>query len=176
MAFTVPNAIKPGLTSWSMNSYTGQNEFMDIELSVLRRPIGERLWFPFGNGESDNGFTGQWWRDPVYPDSEMIFLQARSGGAEIARIELNPSPSVNHYQGVPSLGPRVLEISFYEVHNRSRLSGVGTELIRFLVGLYPNHRLVAFSEEADGFWASLGWREYAHPKGFPAYRPLFVQP
>jgi hypothetical protein len=34
---------------------------------------------------------------------------------------------------------------------------------------------VVFSEEADGFWASLGWERYDYPEE-PGYRALFIQP
>jgi hypothetical protein len=32
------------------------------------------------------------------------------------------------------------------------------------------------SEEADDFWASLGWDRYDHREGPTRYRPLFVAP
>jgi hypothetical protein len=41
---------------------------------------------------------------------------------------------------------------------------------------HPERRLLAFSEEADDFWASLGWTRYDHPEGPRSYRLLFMQP
>jgi len=37
-------------------------------------------------------------------------------------------------------------------------------------------RLFAYSEEAHGFWASLGWDRFDHPEGPQFHRPLFIQP
>ncbi|OFJ51171.1 hypothetical protein BEL07_24200 [Mycolicibacterium grossiae] len=37
----------------------------------------------------------------------------------------------------------------------------------------PDRTLIAYSEGADRFWASLGWESFEHPAG--GYRTLFVQ-
>ena len=97
-------------------------------------------------------------RTPVYP-TPMQLLRAFEDGSEIARIELNPSFSIDHYANVPASGPDVVEISFFEVHDRHRYRGIGTMAIGLMQALFPHRRFVAFSEDADGFWASLGWSQ-----------------
>lgn len=154
---------------------------MNLELHHIHRPTGERLSFPFGQQTQSNGFNEQWWsRDPVYPDSERIYLQATMNEVEVARIELNPSFSIQHYADTPTLGDKGLEIAFFEVHEHHRCSStrIGTRIIKLLTELYPHHRFAAFSEQADGFWASLGWREHLHanPEEIHFYRPLYIQP
>jgi hypothetical protein len=49
-------------------------------------------------------------------------------------------------------------------------------MVKELERRFPNRRLLAFSEEADGFWTSLGWERFDHPDGPRFYRPLFIQP
>lgn len=42
--------------------------------------------------------------------------------------------------------------------------------------MHPDRQLIAYSEDADAFWDSLGWDRFAHPEGPKFHRPLFVQP
>ena len=156
-----------------------KNGSMSFELVTINRPLIERIWFPFSYAEAGLGFTQQWWyRTPVYPDSNATFLRAFEDGSEIARIELNPSFSIDHYANVPALGSDAVEISFFEVHDRHRYRGIGTMAIGLMQDLFPHRRFVAFSEDADGFWASLGWSQYLHadPEEARFFRPLFIQP
>jgi ribosomal protein S18 acetylase RimI-like enzyme len=74
-----------------------------------------------------------------------------------------------------ALESNALEIQFIEVANECRRQGIGTEIVRELAATHPNRTLVAFSEQADEFWASLGWRRYDHPKEPRFHRPLFIQ-
>jgi ribosomal protein S18 acetylase RimI-like enzyme len=95
---------------------------------------------------------------------------------EVARVELYDHVETSHYIGAPSLGAEALEIQFIEVATDCRRQGVATDVVRRLMAAHPDRRLVAFSEEADEFWVSLGWDRYDHPDGPRLYRPLFVQP
>jgi GNAT superfamily N-acetyltransferase len=54
--------------------------------------------------------------------------------------------------------------------------GIGTAVIRALIAEYPDRRLVAFSEDADQFWASLGWARFVNADSSEVFRPLFIQP
>ena len=68
-----------------------------------------------------------------------------------------------------------LEIQFIEVSKDFRREGIGTLIVRQLEAHHRDRTLVAFSEAADDFWESLGWRRYDHPTEARFYRPLFVQ-
>jgi hypothetical protein len=83
---------------------------------------------------------------------------------------------IEHYAGTPSLGERALEIQFIEVKDEQSRLGIGTEVVESLIALHPNRRMVAFSEGADGFWSSLGWKRHEHATEPQFYRPLFIQP
>jgi len=52
----------------------------------------------------------------------------------------------------------------------------GVEVARRLVESYPNRRFLALSEDADEFWATLGWNRYDYHDGPHQYRPLFIAP
>src|SRR6185437_15518000 len=87
-----------------------------------------------------------------------FFLRVVEKDDEVARVHLENEVEVDHYADVPSLGASALAIQFIEVHNNHRLRGIGHGVIDLLQNRYPDRRLVAFSEGADGFWSSLGWR------------------
>jgi GNAT superfamily N-acetyltransferase len=152
---------------------------MNLVFDQLKRPAGERLWFPFEFDEAAEGFTPEWWHHgPVYPESDSTFFRVLNDSKEVARVELDDEVGIEHYAGVPALGPIALEIQFIEVHIEHRGRGIGRAVVDQLADLHPGRRLVAFSEDADDFWSSLGWRRYLHadPRQAPHYRPLFIQP
>ncbi len=152
---------------------------MTLKIVEVLKPADERLWFPFGDSLIMNdGFRHEWWNNgPVSSLSDAIFFKALEEGREVARIELSPLGNIDHYPTVDSvLGPNPIKISFFEVHHQCRGKGIGTSVIRLLEDFYPQARLVAFSENADKFWASLGWEKHLHPEGMPAYQPLFIRP
>jgi hypothetical protein len=152
---------------------------MSLTLVELERPVGERFWFPFTHEEAGLGFNNQWWyRRLVYRHSKSIFLRVLENNDEVARVHLDNEVGIDHYADVPPLGATALEIQFIEVHNNPRGRGIGHAVIELLHNRYPDRRLVAFSEGADGFWSSLGWRRHLHanPKEASYFRPLFIQP
>lgn len=67
-----------------------------------------------------------------------------------------------------------LEIAFIEVAPAECGRGIGTQAVRALEQRHRDRQLLAYSEEADGFWASLGWEPFHHPDG--DWRTLFIQP
>ncbi|MFD0575248.1 N-acetyltransferase [Dactylosporangium darangshiense] len=152
---------------------------MSLTLIELDRPPGERFWLPFTYEEAGLGFNHGWWYGrPVYPHSQRIILRVLDNLDEVARVELDDEVGIDHYAEVPPLGATALEIQFIEVHNDHRGRGIGRAVIGLLRSRYPDRRLVAFSEGADGFWSSLGWRRHLHanPDDALRFRPLFIQP
>jgi len=69
-----------------------------------------------------------------------------------------------------------LEIQLIEVSGTHCRRGIGTAVVRAVAATHPTRRLVAFSEEADAFWASLGWDRFQHETEPKYWRSLFVQP
>lgn len=121
----------------------------------------------------------QWWDDVrYYYVSEPWFVQVLEDGVEVARVELDDPGGINpEYTGVPDLGGERLEIQLIEVATAVRSRGVGTRVVEGLAGLHRDRRLFAYSEEADEFWASLGWSRFDHRDGQPQFhRALFIQP
>jgi GNAT superfamily N-acetyltransferase len=152
---------------------------MRLTLAELDRPVGERFWFPFTYDEAGRGFNHQWWYShPVYPDSRSIFLRVLENDTEVARVHLADEVDISHYADVPPLGATALKIHLIEVHDDHRGRGIGRAVIDLLHNRYPDRRLVAFSEGADGFWSSLGWRRHLHadPEEALNFQPLFIQP
>ncbi len=156
-----------------------QNHGVSLTLVELERPEGERHWFPFTDEEAGLGFTPQWWyKNPVSPGSQHVFLRFVENDIEVARVELDNEVRIDRYADVPALGATALEIQFIEVHRDHRRRGIGHAVIGLLHHRYPDRRLVAFSHGVDGFWLSLGWRRHLHanPDDAPFFRPLFIQP
>lgn len=121
----------------------------------------------------------RWWDEPRrYSVSEPWFVQVLEDGVEVARVEFDDPGGINpEYTDVPELGDERLEIQFMEVATAVRNQGVGTRVVQGLAELHHQCRLFAYSEEADEFWASLGWDRFDHRDGQPQFhRALFIQP
>lgn len=80
------------------------------------------------------------------------------------------------YADTPPLRDTALQIELLEVSEEFRLEGIGTEVARYLAEVHPERRLVAFSEGADEFWASLGWRCHKHRTDPERCQLLYIQP
>lgn len=122
----------------------------------------------------------QWWDDVrYYYVSEPWFVQVLEGGVEVARVELDDPGGINpEYTGVPDLAEKErLEIQLIEVATAAGRRGIGTRVVEGLAERHRDRRLFAYSEEADPFWASLGWDRFDHRDGQPQFhRALFIQP
>lgn len=121
----------------------------------------------------------QWWSDVrYYYVTEPWFVQVFEDGSEVARVEFDDPGGINpEYTDVPKLGKERLEIQFIEVAAAASRRGIGTRVVHGLTELYSNRRLFAYSEEADDFWASLGWQRFDHRDGQPQFhRALFIAP
>jgi GNAT superfamily N-acetyltransferase len=146
-----------------------------LKLVEHRRPaaLSRYEWRPY---VEDSTFTHTWWHRQWDLGDRYSLWSVLEDKGEVARIELDEDVYYDHYDGVPPLGPAVLEVDLFEVSSSARLRGIGRAALQLVAEQHPGRRLVAFSEEADAFWAGLGWIKYDHPEGFPSYRPLFVAP
>lgn len=148
--------------------------FVELELVDLCRGGANRYsWRPPFDGalayENEH-----WWDRPIYHDP--WYVQVLENATEVARAELDDPGGINpEYVGVPELGPERLEIQFIEVAAAARGRGIGTRVVRALEERHGDRRLFAYSEQAHGFWASLGWDRFDHPDGEQFHRPLFIQ-
>jgi hypothetical protein len=108
----------------------------------------------------------RWWDEPRhYYVGQPWFVQVLADGDEVARIELDDPGGIHpQYVEVPKLGAERLEIQFIEVAIAARGRNIGTKVVRAIELRHPARRLFAYSEEAHGFWASLGWERFDHPK------------
>lgn len=130
-------------------------------------------WIPF---RLDLRFEPTWWNEPRYLDDTYRYIEVLMNDTEVARIALSEDIGIENYPTAPQLGDEALEIQLIEVSSDYHRQGVGTEVIRLLTEAHPHRRLIAFSEQADDFWTSLGWHRHDHPLGPAFYRPLFIQP
>jgi GNAT superfamily N-acetyltransferase len=151
------------------------NDPPSLHLLERRRIPGDDryAWTPF---ERSDQFAADWWDDPPYLSNDPWYVQALLDGEEAARIELDPEVHIDHYADTPDLAASGLEIVFFEVSAARQRQGIGTAVICALLAQHPDRRFVAFSEEADEFWASLGWDRFLNAESPDVYRPLFIQP
>lgn len=142
--------------------------------AVRRGPSDDRyVWTPF---ELNEEFNEDWWGSPPYLKDDPHYVEGTLDGVEVARVELDHDFRGSKHVGAPRLGASALEIQFLEVAKSHRLRGVGAEVVLQLVERYPHRRFIALSEDADEFWAALGWDRYDYHDGPHQYRPLFVAP
>lgn len=148
---------------------------VDLEIrEIRRRPDESRyVWTPF---EPSDQFNGDWWDQPPYMADDPLYVQVLLDGTEVARVELDEDFSGSRHVGAPTLGHQALEIQSIEVAESHRRQGIGAEVVARLAAAYSGRRLLALSEGADDFWASLGWDRYDYSDGPLKYRPLFIQP
>jgi GNAT superfamily N-acetyltransferase len=148
---------------------------LELKLTEVRRgPADYRYtWTPF---EPNDNFTARWWDTPPIHDDDPWYVDVQRAGKEVARVELDDEVGFAHYARTPQLGPIALEIQFIEVSRAQRRQGIATELVARLAHQHPDRRLVAFSEEADDFWQSLGWERFEHAESPHLFRPLFIAP
>lgn len=151
---------------------------MDLELVPLSPPRGERWWVPFGSAD---GFEPRWWcANKSTRDIGHRFVQVLRGGQEVARLELDDTlrlGELDHYAAVPVSAKPTLEIQLLEVAYRYRRQGIASAAVNLLDAAHPDHRLAAFSEQADDFWGSLpGWNRYVTKRSPHLTRTLFIRP
>jgi GNAT superfamily N-acetyltransferase len=128
-------------------------------------------WSPFERSDSFDAF--EWWDRVPYWNDDPWYIQILRDGEEVGRLELDEIVGLRDYGVDRPLKFKPLEIQFIEVSSTCWRQGIATAIVRGLEERHPDRTLVAFSQEADDFWRSLGWDRYVHPTR-PWNRPLFV--
>lgn len=143
-----------------------------LELVVLDQV--EDFFMPFDL--TVEGFHDDWWDDRVgrVDTGHYDWLSFVDQGEEVARAEIDYDATLGgDYTGPPF--PRdVIDVTFIEVRKDRRRNGIGRAVMAHIVDRYPGRVLIAFSEEADEFWSSIGWYRRPRVDGDTNYRPLFV--
>lgn len=144
-------------------------------LTLMRlRPdtSGPVIHKPFS--ESDD-FTDVWWEDTIYGfEPSQHFYSVYDGQNEVVRVETEIQDILNEeYEVSAHPGPYAV-IHFFEVSEDHHRKGYGTEAVQLIADRYEAMPLVAFSEGADDFWASLGWTRYEHKTEPDHSRPMYV--
>ncbi|GAT10197.1 N-acetyltransferase [Mycolicibacterium novocastrense] len=152
---------------------------MTFEFVDLRRGTANRYsWVPPFD-ESQRYDHDRWWDEVRELDDDPWYVQVLDARTEVARIKLGDRIEIDHYAGVPDLGAEGLEIDFFEVATEARGKRVGTLVIEQFARRHPDRRLLAYSERADEFWASLGWSSFMPPDYDPDHEDpstLFIAP
>ncbi|MBB5840631.1 hypothetical protein [Kribbella italica] len=120
------------------------------------------------------GFNEDWWvYRQVNGESNDWWSITDETGEDVARAEIDVESTSGDAYGVHAPPGGFTEIEFFEVRADRRRTGIGTGAIHLLTQAYTDRTFAAFSEDADIFWAALGWTGYAHPTD-PTYRTLFI--
>jgi len=152
---------------------------MAFEFVDLRRGDADRyLWIPPFDW-SQHYEHDRWWDELRELDDDPWFVQVLENRTEVARIGLDDAFEIDHYAGVPDIGPEGLEIQIFEVASAARGRGIGTQIIQQFARRHPDRRLLAYSARADAFWASLGWGRFMPSSYDPDHEDpacLFIAP
>lgn len=148
---------------------------MHLELVDHRADAAvKHSWSPFLSSEDYE--HPDWWSSASGAVGDPWFVQVLENGSEVARVQFDDPGGISpHYAGVPSVGGERLEIQHIEVAASARWRKVATRTVRALMDRHPDRRLFAYSGDADGFWASLGWEPFYDSRPGPAGRTLFIQ-
>ena len=154
-----------------------------LELVPLPQPTGERMWFPFGTApDAHEGFEPRLWGGPIWnvPYRTLFLVLRNPSGEHVGRVRLDWDFPIDVYPSAQAAHIRpVLEIQYLEVHKALRCAGAGTKLIERMQVAFPDRQLMALSEGADGFWASLAWSRHRHEEDDGStdhYQPLYLAP
>lgn len=148
---------------------------------LLLRPLGSgggrAAFMPF---DESAGFEDRWWHEFRYDAEHLRWYSVDSVCEEVARVELELDADCGTSYGITPPAEGFVEITFIEVRENQRRRGIGRRTVEFLTNhLHPGRQFAAFSEEADEFWASLGWTGHYHPEDRgrgPHHRTLFISP
>lgn len=148
-------------------------------LTLLRlKPLteGGTVYKPFS---TDDDFTDGWWDDSLYgyaspEEVDEQFFAFFIGQTELARAEVEVVDRLEGDYATPSVSGPYAVIHFFEVSSDHRRRGYGRQVIELLADRFAGTHLVAYSEDADEFWGSLGWVRYAHRTEPLHYRPMYV--
>lgn len=140
---------------------------MEGNLRLVQREVPRDPGFsPFGRGaELHEGFNRDWWeyKQLMGRRGADFYSVLDGGGREVARLELDWRLQIDAYPTAAAVAVRpILEIQLFEVHRDLRLKGVGSSAIAIVAGEFEDRQLMALSEKADDFWASLGWSRHRH--------------
>lgn len=101
---------------------------MAFEFVDLRRGDADRyLWIPPFDW-SQHYEHDRWWDELRELDDDPWFVQVLENRTEVARIGLDDAFEIDHYAGVPDIGPEGLEIQIFEVASAARGRGIGTQI------------------------------------------------
>lgn len=124
------------------------------------------------------GFTRHWWLGHAgsADDQARALFSFMDGDEEVARASVDVGARVDG-DGYDRLSGVIVvhDIDFFEVASHRRREGVGRAAIMLLGAHYPATVLIAFSEEADAFWANIGWELHPRTDRSDMYRPLFAR-
>lgn len=126
--------------------------------------------------DDNEAFPGRWWNEwDRIGDNSTRALNFTKGGEEVARAEVDPEARIiaSNYVGA-GLREDIVDVTFFEVRESRHRQGIGRAAAALIVDHYPGRDLVAFSQDADHFWASIGWQRFTrvdNDEGFPS---LFV--
>jgi len=162
-----------------MSNVAARTDSARLVVSEVVRPVDADpyAWLPFL--DEQERYTLGWWTDCYHlrEATGSRWFVACHNGVEVGRVEVDAASGEDYYMGSAVLGDGpILDIEFIDVAVDFRRRGAATAIVQHLISAFPGHRLVAFSEDADAFWSSLGWLRIEHPDGDALYRPLFVQP
>ena len=107
----------------------------------------------------NQGFERQWWdrRLDAATRHNAEFYRWTLFDQEVARAHVSLDSEIGgEYIGIGTMPELAHDITFFEVHSRFRLQGIGSGAIDELEGRFPDRILTAFSKRAGGFWASRG--------------------
>ena len=146
---------------------------MKLELIELRQGSADRCGgSPFEASDRFRHFDA--WDRVRYSNDNHWYIKALINGVEVGRADMDEVVHLQEYGVDPDTQSKALEIQLIEVSSDHRLQGIARQILQQLSAQHPDRILVAFSEQADEFWSSMGWRRYDHPAE-PRNRPLFVQ-
>lgn len=144
-------------------------------MTLVLTTLPQRVNFEMPFDVDAAGFNERWWDRRIERVCERAgeFLSLTRDGEELARAEIDRGGIDNICVGLTPAS-EVVDIVFFEVRDSHRLAGIGAQAIDLIVKRYEGEMLIAFSEEADGFWSGIGWTHHPREDGSRHYRPLFV--
>lgn len=140
-----------------------------MKLLMQKLTVKETWRTPFD--DTAEGFNPRWWLSMTFSKDDDCWTFSLNG-VEVARALINRGTINNVYENLTP-APSIVDIVLFEVRAQYRNKGIGHEAVSLILERYPNEMITAFSEQADEFWSSVGFR-YHQRTDDERTRPLFV--
>lgn len=123
-----------------------------------------------------DGFRDDWWNSHSDSHAEY-FYELRNERQPVCRAAVSPVDYEigSRYVPQPHFPSGAARIDLIETRDSYQRNGYASEMVQRLTELHAPRTLAGFSEGADEFWTSIGWKPHYY-EDEPGWRTFMTPP